>query len=304
MIQAILIGALLTELAIYIGLGRMFVERGMSIAAIVAILLLLAIAWRLSHAFGSFLVTSLLRLRDHRALPLGNSVTALANELAARFVCFNWSQPFPGLATDREPAGAAHGVPILLVPGYLCNRGLWVTFSRALAAAGLGPVHTVTLEPVFEGIDALVPKLDACIEAICKASGAAQIMLVAHSMGGLVARAYLAQSDTNRVSRLVTLGSPHHGTQLARLGVGINAKQMRDRSPWLQALAGREAANAANSTRPQPKTLSIYTLNDDLVYPPESSVLEWAENIPVSAVGHMGLVFSAPIAQRVIAHLR
>ncbi len=304
MIQAILIGMLLTELAIYVGLGRMFVERGMSIAAIVSILLLLALCWRLSHALGSFLLTSLLRLRDHRALPLGNSMAALANEVAARFVCFNWSQPFPGLATDREPADAAQGVPILLVHGYLCNRGLWVTFSRALAAAGLGPVHTVTLEPVFDGIDALVPKLAARIEAICRASGASQIMLVAHSMGGLVARAYLAQSDANRVSRLVTLGSPHHGTQLAQFGIGISADQMRARSPWLQTLAGKETANAAGSTRPQPKALSIYTLNDDLVYPPESSVLEWAENIPVSAVGHMALVFSAPIARRVIAYLR
>jgi hypothetical protein len=45
-------------------------------------------------------------------------------------------------------------------------------------------------------------------------------------------------------------------------------------------------------------------LNDDLVYPAESSVLEWAQNVPVSAVGHMGLVFSEPIAKRVIQYLR
>ena len=64
MVQGILICMLLTELVIYVGLGRMLVERGMSIAAIVSILLLLAMAWRLSHALGSFLVTSLLRLRD------------------------------------------------------------------------------------------------------------------------------------------------------------------------------------------------------------------------------------------------
>ena len=303
MVQAILIGMLLTEFAIYVGLGQMFLAQGMSIAAIVSILLLLALCWRLSHALGSFLVTSLLRLRDRRTLPMGNSMAALANELAARFVCFNWSQPFQGLAMGREPADSAQGVPILLVHGYVCNRGLWATFARALAAAGLGPVHTVTLEPVFGGIDVVVPKLEARIEAICEASGASQIMLVAHSMGGLVARDYLAQSDANRVSRLVTLGSPHHGTQLAHLGLGINANHMRENSPWLQALAGREAVNAG-SGRPQPKTLSIYTLNDDLVYPAESSVLAWAENVPVSAVGHIGLAFSGPVVRRVIAYLR
>ncbi len=302
MLQAVLISMLLAEALFYVWLCRFLGERGVSVGIVMAILLLIALVWRLSHALGSFLVTSALRLRDSRTLPWGNSLTALANEFAARCVCFNWSQPFPQLAVSPDPDGAKGGVPILLVHGYVCNRGLWMSFRKRLAAAGLGPIYTVTLTPLFGGIDVLVTKLDARIEAICKETGASQIMIVAHSMGGLVARAYIAGSANSplpRIAKLVTLGSPHHGTQLAQLGIGISARQMRDQSEWLLNLAKMEAA----SERP-PATLSIYTLNDDLVYPPESSALAWAENVPVSGIGHMGLVFSEPVTKRVIAYLR
>ena len=304
MLQVILLTLLLSEFALYVWLGRLLSERGMSIVLIVAILLMFALLWRLSHALGSFTVTSFLRWRDGRVLPLGNSMAALANEFAARFICFNWSQPFPQLVVGADPCGARSGVPILLVHGYVCNRGLWVTFRRALAAAGLGPIYAVTFEPLFGGIDTLVSKLDAKIEAICQQTGASEVMIVAHSMGGLLVRAYLAQATVARVTKLVTLGSPHQGTRLAKLGFGVNATQMRDQSEWLKCLANNEAMLTAKHGRKPPVTLSIYTLSDDLVYPPESSVLAWAENVPVAAIGHMGLVFSASVARRVIQHLR
>lgn len=304
MLQTILLGALLCEVVLYVWLCHALGEHGVSHIAIVATLLLIAFCWRLSHALGSFVVTSVLRWRDKRTLPWGNSLTALANEFAARFICFNWSQPFPQLALGADPYGAKSGVPILLVHGYVCNRGLWMTFIKRLADAGLGPIHTITLTPLFGGIDVLVTKLDAQIEAICVKTGAPKVMIVAHSMGGLVARAYLAQARTLRVSKLVTLGSPHHGTQLARLGIGTNAREMRDGGDWLLNLAKMETRNTESGHTMFPATLSIYTLNDDLVYPPESSVLAWAENVPVSAVGHMGLVFSESVTARVIQYLR
>ncbi len=298
MLQLILISLLSVEAIFYVWLCHFLDERGVSVAAIATLVLLIALLWRLSHALGSFVVTSVLRYRDGRTLPWGNSLTALANEFAARFVCFNWAQAFPGRALGPDPNGRRDGAPILLVHGYVCNRGLWMAMSKKLAAAGLGPIYTVSLTPLFSGIDTLVPKLNAKIEAICAETGAPKVMIVAHSMGGLVARAYLAQTDSSRVAKLVTLGSPHRGTQLARLGLGINASQMSTESAWLKDLASRETGRAP------PGTLSIYTLNDDLVYPPESSVLAWAENVPVSAIGHMGLVFSDAVAERVSRYLR
>jgi pimeloyl-ACP methyl ester carboxylesterase len=45
-----------------------------------------------------------------------------------------------------------------------------------------------------------------------------EVVLVGHSMGGLVARGYAAQHGTDRVKALVTLGTPHAGSVLADVG--------------------------------------------------------------------------------------
>ena len=294
---------LLTEAILYASLGFVLSERGNGYGAIAVIVLSIALVWRLSHALGTFVLAAGLRWRDGRTLPWGSSLAALTDEFAARFVCFNWSQAFPGVAVRPDPSGARDGPPILLVHGYLCNRGVWTSLSRRLAEAGLGPIYTITFDPMFGSVDRLVSKLDTRIEAICHETGAAKIMVVAHSMGGLVARAYRVQTPgQSRIERMVTLGTPHHGTQVARWGIGINARQMRERCEWIKTLAAREAMKWPNENPPE--TLSIYTLNDDVVYPPESCALDWAGNMPVSAVGHMGLVFSESVAKRVIQHLR
>ena len=42
------------------------------------------------------------------------------------------------------------------------------------------------------------------------------IIILAHSMGGLVARAYMAETDGgDKVAKLITLATPHHGTPAA-----------------------------------------------------------------------------------------
>lgn len=63
------------------------------------------------------------------------------------------------------------------------------------------------------------------------------LLLVGHSMGGLVARAYLRRYGELRVARLITLGTPHRGSLLAHLGIGRNARQMEPGSVWLRELA-------------------------------------------------------------------
>lgn len=298
MLQIWLTALLAIELALYAGLAYRLLEKSMSGAQVAAIIVLLAFLWRLSHALGSYLVVALLRWRDGRTLPFGNSLAGLVSELKARLASYNWSQPFPGLALGVDPVGARDGTPILLVHGFFSNRGMWVRFRRGLAAAGLGPVYTITLNPPMGAIDLLSEQLQRRIEEICAETGRARIVVIAHSMGGLVTRAYLSRCGGARVQRLVTLGSPHHGTRMAAFGIGKSAKEMRRGGDWLASLARAELAAAHGVP-----VLSIYTLNDDLVYPPESAVLAGAENVPVTGVGHVGLLFSEKVLARVVGAL-
>ena len=57
-----------------------------------------------------------------------------------------------------------------------------------------------------------VTQLGAGLAERLRADGAARIAIVAHSMGGLVARAALALPGTDKVERLLLLGAPHRGS--------------------------------------------------------------------------------------------
>jgi triacylglycerol esterase/lipase EstA (alpha/beta hydrolase family) len=291
---------LAAEIVLYSAVAWRCHAAGWEAASIMALIVLLALLWRVSHAAGSFLIAAWKRGRDHRSLPWRTSAQALWGEFLARLVSYNWSQAFPAWAVGADPTGRHDGTPILLVHGYFSNRGMWIQCRQRLGAAGLGPVYTITLEPIMGSIDAMVPSLAARIGAICRETGRPRIHIVAHSMGGLVTRAYMATHGAALIARLVTLGSPHAGTEMAGFGVGTCTREMRVGSDWLQTLADLEEADDAA----KPPTVSIYTVNDDLVYPPESAVLPWATNVPVAGVGHVGLLFSSNVARRVIDALR
>ena len=118
------------------------------------------------------------------------------------------------------------------------------------------------------------------------------VVLVGHSMGGLVARACLRDPRTrDRIAKIVTLGTPHHGSELARRAVGENGRQLRRGSAWLEALNGESSA-------PVP-LVSIFSLHDNYVAPQGSAILPGADNMPLAGIGHLSMVFSDAVAQHV-----
>lgn len=283
-------------------LARNLLERGFSVAMVVVCTLAAAIAWRASHALGSFVVAGWWRWRDpaRRTLePEGSAVQALWGEFKTRMISYNLSQPFAPWVPDMAPAGggtANAALPILLVHGYLSNAGMWVRFRQRLVNGRRGPVFHLNFDPPYASIEDFAEQLDARIEAICANTGAAQVIVIAHSMGGLVSRAYMVKRGATRIAALVTLGSPHHGTVLASFGLGRAVPQMQPRGAWLKRLEVAEEAMQARGELPP--TTCLYTCNDDIVYPPESGILPWADNHALSGMGHVGLLF-APSAYAV-----
>lgn len=179
--------------------------------------------------------------------------------------------------------------PLLLLHGYGCNSGYWTHLVRELDAARISHA-TLDLEPMLAGIDDFVPAVQRAIEALCAASGAGQVVIVGHSMGGLVARACLRAHGSARVAHVFTLGTPHHGTSLASKGPGLNAVQMQldeggdaAAGAWLRALAASESAHT------RALITSIFTHHDNIVAPQTSSLLEGAHNIAFGGVGHVAL---------------
>ena len=176
----------------------------------------------------------------------------------------------------------ARGLPVLLIHGYACNSGYWLPMSKLLTRAHISH-YGIDLEPLGASIDDFVPQVRAAVERLCAETGSAQVIVLAHSMGGLVARAYLRRHGGDRIARVITLGTPHHGTTLAGFGPGSNAAQMRRDSPWLASLAATEADL-------QRKLFSsIYSVHDNIVAPHNSSALPGARNLVFGAIGHVAL---------------
>jgi pimeloyl-ACP methyl ester carboxylesterase len=196
---------------------------------------------------------------------------------------FGWRQPFaarfPEPALTRDPARPA----LLLIAGYVCNRAVWrpLLDSGRLAHCN---VATVNIEPVFGSIDRYAAEIDAAIERLRAATGAARVTLVCHSMGGIAARAYLRQHGDGAIDKVITLASPHHGTIFGVLGHGANAHQMARGSAYLTTLAGVETVELRH------RFVCIATADDNLVVPRSSPLLPDAEYHMIDGVGHLALL--------------
>lgn len=188
---------------------------------------------------------------------------------------------------------------VVFIHGLVCNRGFWTPWLKRLQ----GSRHAfaaVNLEPVFGSISDYTPLIDDAVRAVTRASGLSPV-LVCHSMGGVAARAWLAsryrQGEVPAVHRIVTLGSPHRGTWLARFGRGINTAEMRQTSEWLNRL------NADLHSRPPELFVCWYSNCDNMVFPASTATLPGADNRLLRGAAHVQLAFMPQLMDETLALL-
>ena len=233
---------------------------------------------------------------DSRLVPAAK-VRLWLGEVVVAWLIMLWFMPFERWLMRRSTVGRREGlVPVLLIHGYVNNAGALFILWRAIKRAGHG-VHTINLEPVYGSIDAYAEQIEARLAQIQLASGGQRVALVCHSMGGLAARAYLRRHGGSRVARVVTLGTPHAGTILARAAMGENGRQMCLGSAWLGELARYE-----QGSWPCPLA-SLYSRDDNVVVPQLSAHLDGARNIALAGLGHVSLPMSPGVAVIVVAEL-
>ncbi len=267
----------------------------------VLLAVLTAIGLRLTMVSTSFALAHRHRVQRpaEARLTAAGMVKLLVGEALAYTALFTVLQPLERwVARQPEPVPSAQAtLPVVLLPGIYCNSAVWWWLVRRLQAQGLRNLFPVTLEPPLASIDALARQLSGEVERVCRQTQVRQVVLVGHSMGGLVARAYLRDFGVARVARVITLASPHHGSELARHAIGENGRQLRPGNDWLVEL------NAAEREAPSVPIVSLFSWHDNYVAPQDSAILAHADNVPFAGVGHLALLFWEPVAQRLCAEI-
>jgi triacylglycerol lipase len=173
--------------------------------------------------------------------------------------------------------------PVLLVPGYGGGTAALQVLSDALQATGR---DTVLVELPGDGTGDLSAQAAVLQEYVQEAltSGAPSVDVVGFSAGGVVARIWAERYDgAGTARRIVTLGSPHHGTSTASAGLALApdrcpaaCRELVPDSPLLTSLD--------EPVPSPPRWLALWTTDDTIVVPPESGRLDGAVSTSVQAV--------------------
>ena len=198
--------------------------------------------------------------------------------------------------------------PVLLVPGRNADSGALVNLQRRLFLSGRRVLIVSTGIEDLGDLNAQAQQVQLAAEKLI-ADGAPSVDVVGYSAGGVVARLWVQRYDgAHKARRVVTLGSPHHGTSLAAAGTvlapGACPTACQQLTPGSSLLAGMRTPVPA-----RPAWLAVWTDDDQTVTPPDSGRLEGATNLEIQSVcpgltvSHGDLPRSPVVAAAVLAEL-
>jgi len=230
-------------------------------------------------------------------------VAAVAGTAAVRAVQGGGHEVTP-VAQDAQP-------PVLLVPGYGGATSDLEPLAAAIRAQGRRAT-VVTLAGDGTGdLHVQADRLETAVQAALE-GGADSVDIIGYSAGGVTARLWMHDYDGGSVARrIVTLGSPQHGTDLASLASDIApgscpeaCQQLATDSDLVRSL------NSGDETPDGPRWVSIWTTDDRVSVPPETAVLEGALDFSVQSicpsrqVTHGQLPTDPAVMAMVLAELR
>ena len=173
--------------------------------------------------------------------------------------------------------------PVLVVPGYGGGTELLGALVGTLEDAGRETVVVAAVDGNTGDLDEQAARLGDAVAEVLDETGAPSLDVVGYSAGGVVTRLWVRDHGGDRLARRVlTLGSPHHGTTLAVLGAAAGCppacRQLAPDSPLLARL------NAGDETPAGPRWVSVWTTEDQTVVPPSSADLDGALTFTVQSL--------------------
>lgn len=172
--------------------------------------------------------------------------------------------------------------PVLMVAGYGGSTASLTALADRLRGAGR---EVLVVPPVGDNTGDLTEQARG-LDAVARgrvAAGAPSVDVVGYSAGGVVARIWVADLDGAELARrVVTLGSPHHGTAVA--GLASRFATAACPTACRQLAPDSDVLDALPDAPDGPVWVSIWTRDDEVVTPPESARLDDAVNVELQEV--------------------
>ncbi len=228
-----------------------------------------------------------------RPVGLAGTLRYYRRLLIATLIVTWWTARFAGRGGLRRPIAEVSGTPVLCVHGFFRNASCMWGIQRCLIGRGR-PTLAVSMGLPFRPIERYTPPLAAALRELIVAFPGKRIDVVAHSMGGVVLRLVLSQNPdlAAAVGRVVTLGSPHRGTVVAR-GPAPEVRQLVPGSPFLESLPDFSVSV------PDAEVTTVAAERDFIVYPKSSSHLPGVREVDLANANHQSLLTDGAVQELV-----
>jgi triacylglycerol esterase/lipase EstA (alpha/beta hydrolase family) len=195
--------------------------------------------------------------------------------------------------------------PVLLVPGYGGQTSSLFPLAARIRSTGR-QATVISLPGDGTGdLNADAAVLNAAVDQALR-NGAPSVDVIGYSAGGVVVLLWARHDDgSGKARRIITLGAPFHGAQIAAAGEAFvpgacptACQQLVPGSPLLAGINGTPVPS-------RPRWLSLWTTDDQTVVPPTSADLAGAVNVPIQSVcpdeqiSH-GQLPSNPVVTRIV----
>lgn len=235
----------------------------------------------------------------HKASQLGWDI---ARESAASILTY---ELYPlGVVSRSLPTFPSLGLrptqprrPILFIHGIFHNRSTFAWLKQRLHSKGYRRFKEMDLMTSLRPIPELAEQVARETQILLKNKEFSEIDIVAHSMGGVIAR-YFVQllGGDGLVKNLITLGTPHQGTEWSKYSILPHLRELQPQSKTLELL---------NQCSPPKLTRAIAVSGalDIVIRPKDCTWWNGVRNIHLSHVGHAGLLFSRRVLQIILSHI-
>jgi len=196
-----------------------------------------------------------------------------------------------------EEAKDARGPVLILLHGLYHNPAAWLFARGRFRRAGYGRQFVLSYGSWNKGFEAVAADLMDETRRIVAAHPGREIVLIGHSLGGLLARRMLTDPEIAAAcAALLTLGSPHRGSRLSAFGPGRMARDIHPSSPVMAAMRAQLPA-------PSVPGLALVSPVDAMVLPPDNLVPPEGSGITLGETvlcDHVQMVFHPGVFARML----